>query len=1616
MKKYFAEIDKNVKELYKVAEQARKKGFDPHNSVEIPLARNMAERVEGLVSAIAPQIRNCGIVERIQELEKKYGTQDWRVALQISLEVAQEKFCKFKDKKEAMEVGIRIGFAYTTVGVVASPLEGFVELRLHRRKDGKEYFALRYSGPIRSAGGTGASVSVLIADYVRKNMGYAEYDPTEKEIQRTITELRDYHERVTNLQYYPSDEETYYMVKHLPVQIDGDGSEKYEVSNHKDLPRIESNIIRNGVCLVVAECLAQKAPKVSAQIQKWGKEFGMEHWNFFEKFVEVQKKNKAEKEAGKEGEKEEKITPDLTFIKDLVAGRPVLTHPLRIGGFRLRYGRGRNTGLSANGLHPATMVVMDDYIATGTQLKTERPGKGTTVYICDQIEGPIVKLKNGNVLFLETEEKAKKYVKEIEEILFLGDMLINYGDFFNRAHKLIPCGYNEEWYKQELKKAGVNVEKIKINGMTADESFKISEKYKVPLHPKYTYHWKDINKDQLISLLEWVKKAAVEKNKIVLPLNYDLEKDVGDTDPKRVLELLGVPHSLVTNEYVVIEKDYAKAFTKTLNIPQKNADLVIQNVKASQEEDVLEIINIISDLTIRDKSGTFIGARMGRPEKAKMRKMTGSPQVLFPVGKQGGRMRSFQSALDAGKVIAELPMYKCKNCERETIYPICEECYQPTKRLYHCLECKTDIETEKCPQHERTLPYKRQSIDIHHYFNAARKRIKSRHYPELIKGVRGTSNKDHTPENLLKGIIRAMHKLYVNKEGTIRYDMTESPLTAFKPKEIRTSIEKLKGLGYTHDIYGKPLENEDQILELKVQDVVLPSCPESPEAGADEVLFNVSKFIDDLLEKLYKVPKFYNLKKPQDITGHFVVGMSPHTSAAVVARIIGFSETQGFFAHPIYHCLLRRDCFSAETYLPIYRDGRWQIRTIGGLVEELAPQEIVDDFGTREIKVNNIKTVGDLSTTKVNNFTKHTPSPIMEIKTASGKIIKTTYNHKHLVLREKQKIILARDLNIGDKLYLPYKLKIPENDIKYLDLLDLFKNQEWIMVRGVNKNYDIKKYAKKYFSKREYDNYTLRDSYPIKFINELRKKGIISCSKSLLLGAKRDHVRIPAHIEVSKELLQLIGLYIAEGYSRRVKGLLYQVYISAQDKEIRYFIKTNMKNIFGLKPSDDKEDRLVYSSRILYYFFTSILGCGSSAYEKRIPSIFLNLPKKKLGYILSGYFEGDGSVSKSDLRVTFDTVSKGLLKDLDFIFSQFGIFVKNYTYNSYPGPKVREFYIKKGREIPQFTITKGIIQSIFVKKFAKFVDFISTRKKTILDYLSKKNATRIGQQYDDNYILDKITSIKLLPSEISYCLNVEGNQVTANSVLTKQCDGDEACVILMLDALINFSRNYLPAHRGARQDAPLVLTSKIIPSEVDDMVFDMEKVSEYPLEFYEAAEKYMPSRDFKMDQLKDHLGKPTEYYGFGFTHDTNNFNQGVRYSAYKILPKMAEKVQGQMEIAEKIRAVDEADVARLVIERHFLRDIKGNLRKFSMQQFRCVNCNEKFRRPPLSGKCNKCKGKIIFTIAEGSVVKYLEPSLQLAEKCSLPPYLIQTLELTKERIESVFGKDADRQEALGKWF
>ncbi len=1144
IQQYFEKLSEEVNLNYGAAEEARSKGLDPVSKVEVPIATSLAERVIGLVSVLYPQVENSGITGRIAELEKEYGPLDPAIGLKIAEEIAKEKFCKFSSHLEAMEAGIRVAMGYLTLGYVSSPIEGFIQLKIKKTLKGEDYFAPYYSGPIRSAGGTEAAFSLVVVDYLREIFGYAVYDPTEEEIKRGIHECYEYHERINNLQYLPSEIELDFLMRNLPIQVSGDPSEDREVYNYKDVPRVETNFIRSGFALVMGEGFAQKAPKILKRVNALkGKGFKLTGWMWLEEFVKLQKKIKDSKSTGSTG--------GATYIQDIVAGRPVFGHPSKSGGFRLRYGRCRNTGYSTLAIHPASMAITGNFIAVGTQLKTEKPTKGCTIASCDSIDGPIVLMKDGSVKKVNSFEEGKECYANVKKIIYLGDLLVPYGDFINRNHSLEKPGYVEQFWLQQARKAYPEASLYP----SFEEAIELSSVHNISLHPSFIYFWREIEIEYFYSLIDWISHGEIKNKCLVLPyLRTDKERFAKG---KEALETIGCEHKVVIENVVLSEKD-----TKSL-LYNLGADITTEKLeegiekinriisKSKDIDNALELVNKMCKAKVEDKSGTFIGARMGRPEKAKLRKLTGSPHVLFPVGDEGGRLRSVQAAVEKGVVKAGFSLFYCDACLKEGIYPKCEVCGNQNRKVSH------KMQSDYNKDFSREAEYKEMNLDIKHYFDNAKKKtgLRTEDLPVVVKGVRGTSNKDHSCEFLGKGFLRARYNLHVNKDGTIRYDMTEMPITHFRPAEIGTSVGKLKEMGYEKDAYGKELEKEDQLLEIFPHDIILPACPETPDEKADDVFVNVSKFIDDEFEKLYEIEKFFNIQKKDELIGALFGCMSPHTSVAAVGRLIGFSKVQALLSSPYLHAAMRRDC-----------------------------------------------------------------------------------------------------------------------------------------------------------------------------------------------------------------------------------------------------------------------------------------------------------------------------------------------------------------------------------------------------------------------------------------------------------------------------DGDEAAVMLLMDLLVNFSRKFIPSHRGGTQDAPLVLNIRIRANEVDDMIFDLDVSKEIPLELYEAAKEKKHPSEVKIERVKNRLGGNREFTDLWFSYDTSNINSGALCSSYKTLPTMSEKVDAMMNLCSKIRAVDVRDAARLIIERHFIRDIRGNFRKFSMQVFRCVSCNSKFRRPPLIGKCSNCGGRIIFTISEGSIIKYLEKALFLARNYEVSNYLIECLELVEKDIQGMFGKESEKQEALGKWF
>ncbi len=1119
--------------------------------IKIPVASDVGARIEGLLSVLNPKLLNSGLADFIREEEKKYPPNDWRIALDTAIATAKSKFVRFEDYKEAIEMGIRTGLAYITSAVVSAPLEGFVKAEFKKRKDGKEYIACHFGGPIRGAGGTAASSVLVIADALRAVFGLGKYDADESEVGRIKVEVTDYNDFEARLQYMPSPAEVDFLVRNLPIEIDGDPTSEREVSAYKNLQRIKTNRIRGGMALVMCEGIAQKAAKVNKILKTFGADYKIaDDFKFLSDLIKIKEIAHASVENNGESahtDDKSKVLPNYRYLEELAAGRPVFSYPLRSGGFRLRYGRSRTSGLAAAAINPAVNVIAYNFIATGSQLRVELPGKACAITPCSTIDGPIVKLKDGSVKKINTLKEANAVFNDVKEILYIGDILFSYGDFAEEGHLLMPSPFVKEWWDRIVEAKGEEAVAESKNLASFEEYLDFSKRLSLPLHPKFLYFWTQITKEDLKLLIGsiYTKGKIDDQEKIsgdvtkILSLPYDPKV-------KRILEILGVEHKVI-NEMII---DGANALLGSIGYSSFNFDSAASTLENSKDN--LEALTRLCGVEIKDSAGTFIGGRLGRPEKAKMREMQTNPNVIFPIGTNGGASRNIISAAEKGFIEADYGIFYCDNCKKDTIYPVCDVCGSETERSRFCRTCMT--KTNEKFHHGRETVYKTNlKINLKEYLDSAFDRIGEQGpRPSMIKGVKGVFNSSGAIEPLEKGILRAENGLNVNKDGTVRFDAIEVPITHFKPKEIETTIESLKSLGYDKDIYGEELNSDDQILQLKSQDIILPTFGGPDESGA-EVFLRISKFIDDLLSRYYKVEKLMNVSSKQDLVGKLIVGLAPHTSSGIIGRIIGFSKTQGFFAHPFFHAAMRRNC-----------------------------------------------------------------------------------------------------------------------------------------------------------------------------------------------------------------------------------------------------------------------------------------------------------------------------------------------------------------------------------------------------------------------------------------------------------------------------DGDEASMMLLSDMLLNFDRDLLPDSRGARyMDSPLVLSAKLDLNSVDSEAYNIDIVDKYPLEFYEATLSYPKPSSVHISQVKDILSQP--HKKMLFTHDTDDINNGINVSAYKTLETMRDKVIYQMNLEEKLRAVDLSDIAGIIIDRHFIKDIKGNLRRFGTQEFRCVKCNEKYRRIPLIGKCSKCGGNVVLTSSEGNIKKYLYLSLQIAEKYNVQDYLKDELALLKAEIDAIFGIVLDKQMSLASF-
>ena len=924
--RYLEGLHREADNLYEIAEKARRLGHDPKPFVEIPQASDLADRTQKLLSYLEPR----KTAEQIRELTESFDGNRERVAIEIAKIVSAETFlygkvedcptCEgrgevgnnekwmkecydchgsgttvgfeeaisktpyqetltvFQERikqgklwtpdtpsqklsEAAVYHGICAGLAVLTEGILVAPLEGVVSARFFKNGGKKHTLAVSYAGPIRSAGGSGQALSVLIADIVRRDFGLEKPIMSYDEVERYKEEVGMYR----GLQYRPSNPQIEEMVNACPIYIDGEGVGN-EVTGQRDLPRVKTNKVREGMLLVLCEGLTLKAPK----ILKYVDALNLDGWDFLRPFA----KGSGGK---KEGNKMPEIKPSTKFISDVLAGRPIFSQPMQEGGFRLRYGRSRLAGLATTSINPAVMKALSGFVIIGTQLKYERPGKGTVATPCDEIDGPYIQFKDGSGKMVnDYDELPFQYPTDpdyvIEKVWDLGELLVPVGEFLENNHVLIESPYVPEWHEQEVKDKGLKLPQ------NLTEVISFSKKHKIPIHPDYVAFYDNLSLEEFIQAVNDTNPATGQiKNK---EWAYRMCIDV--------------------NSKGMLQGKKAQ-FWRTMCMG-------IDLSKTKGIESPLQFINQF--FFVRPRITYRIGARMGKPEGSKMREMKPPVHTVFTVGHKVGSKRLVADAAKRTDA-KQVGIFYCESCSEMTTKGVCPRCNKEAlfdsvqwvgkeDELWEEVSIKNQWESaiEKVKVAEAKLP------EVGFGVKSSKKILGAN--PQ-VKGVKGMTSKTKTNEHLAKGLLRFKNNISTFRDGTIRFDMVDITMTHFKPKEIGLTVEKARELGYD-------VKDEMESVPLFAQDVVLPT-------NCAEMMLNTANYIDDLLSTLYEVEPFYRCETKEDLVGHLLMGIAPHTSGAILGRIIGFADVKGHYGHPFFHAAKRRNCDGDEDAIMLLMDG-----------------------------------------------------------------------------------------------------------------------------------------------------------------------------------------------------------------------------------------------------------------------------------------------------------------------------------------------------------------------------------------------------------------------------------------------------------------------------------------------------------------------------------------------------------------------------------------------------------------------------------------------------------------------------------------------------------------------
>ncbi|MDI6806371.1 MAG: ATPase, T2SS/T4P/T4SS family [Candidatus Aenigmarchaeota archaeon] len=391
-------------------------------------------------------------------------------------------------------------------------------------------------------------------------------------------------------------------------------------------------------------------------------------------------------------------------------------------------------------------------------------------------------------------------------------------------------------------------------------------------------------------------------------------------------------------------------------------------------------------------------------------------------------------------------------------------------------------------------------------------------------------------------------------------------------------------------------------------------------------------------------------------------GMSIFVSGGTATGKTSLLNVLSMFIRPEKKIVSIEDSVTGDCRVFIKKNGSYEYRKVSNLFEKEKTELVIDEFGRETYKPKNLFTLSLSDSNKIvfspiSKLIRHkVRKNLYKITTKSGRIIKVTEDHSVFTLDENGKIspIKASELTENQFLATPRIWPTPSKSINSINLLNYLSKLNEFYVNGEPVERVLGKLKKKYIEKIGKSKY--RYWYKNKIIHCRVLNELISKIKLRKRDIKKIKIKpchpskhaLPVTLTLDKNFLTFVGLWLSEGsYDKN------SIIITNSDRECRLIIRKASKrfNIIPKRHSDGIS--MMINSSCLKAIMTRVLGLKGNAYTKKIPAWVFTLSKRQIGYLLRGYFSGDGHVTKNEIEVS--SCSKELIKDLQTLLLFFGI-------------------------------------------------------------------------------------------------------------------------------------------------------------------------------------------------------------------------------------------------------------------------------------------------------------------------------------------------------------------------